>query len=133
MNTKTVRTEIAARLGTIAGLHEHAFPPGTITPDAAIVVPRQLDPHGTYARGMVKAEFGVIVVTGKPHDRSAHSRLDEYASDDSERSIVTVLEGGTYTSFDDVTVMSIDWDVLTFGGVDYLGALFTLDIAGQGV
>jgi hypothetical protein len=40
---------------------------------------------------MDRADLAVIVLAGKPTDRSAHDRLDEYAAGSGERSIKAVL------------------------------------------
>lgn len=55
-----------------------------------------------------------------------------FTANDGGSSIKTVLESGTYVSFDTVRVMSVEFDVVRTGTVDYLAATLTLDIAGQG-
>jgi hypothetical protein len=132
MDPKAVRHELAARLGAISQLRAHAFPPGTITPDAAIIAPQKIKYHLAYGDEANSMELVLVVVSGEPHDRSSHSRLDEYAADAGDRSIRAVLESGTYTAFDEITVTEAEWDAVTIAGTDYLACVFTLSIYGPG-
>ena len=43
------------------------------------------------------------------------------------------IETGPHVAFDHVRVESCEFDVVTIGGVDYMAAIFDLDIAGPGV
>lgn len=132
MNTGTARTEIAARLSTIDGLRGRKHPPGTVTPGDAIVQPQRVNFDQTYGRGSDRADMGVIVVAGRPYDEASHERLDTYAAGSGDSSVKAVLESGTYTAFDELVVTSVEWDVMKLSGVDYLAALFTLDIMAPG-
>jgi hypothetical protein len=125
--------EIGDRLDTITGLRGFGFPPDHITPPAAIVsYPEGIVFDRTYRRGKDTLTLPVVVVVGKPNDRSTVTRLGAYCDGSGGSSIKAVLESGTYTSFDRVRVTDVDFDVYTIGGNDYMGALFMLDIGGDG-
>jgi hypothetical protein len=134
MDLNLVMDEIAARLDTISGLRCSGFPPPTITPPGGIVsYPDRVEYDGTYGRGIdMITDLPVIVVEGKATDRTARDRIAAYAAGSGARSVKAVLESGTYTSFDVIRVKSAEFDVLTIAGVDYISALFRLDIAGPG-
>jgi hypothetical protein len=134
MNLADVMDQVAARANTIPDLRVSAWPPGTIpAPGAWIAYPEGYDYDATHGRGMDRIpDLPLIVVVGKASDRAARNQLAEYVNGAGPRSIKAVLESGTYTAFDTLRVTSVDFDILTRGGSNYLAALFTLDIAGRG-
>lgn len=132
MNPELVREDLAARLGTIPNLNVSPFPPGSISPDAAVFQPQDIDYHRVYENGATAMTLALVLYAGLLHDQSAHQRLDQYAADTGDRSIREVLETGTYTAFDDVTVKRGEWDAHRVGGVDYLAIVFELAIFGPG-
>lgn len=129
MNLNDVADELAARLDAIGGLRVFGFPPPTVTPPAGIVsYPVRVDFDATYGRGMDRIDdWPVVVVVGKATERTARERVYEYAN-----TVKGVLEGNAYTSFHTIRVASVDFDVVTIAAVDYIAAVFHLDIAGQG-
>lgn len=128
-----VMDQVAARLGTIPDLRVFEWPQATVSPPAVIVsYPDDYSYDRTYGRGMDQVTLPVVVVEGRPTDRSTRDRLSAYVDGSGARSFKAVLESGTYTAFDSVRVMSVEFDVVTIGGTDYMAALFSLDIAGSG-
>ena len=134
MDVNAVMDEIATRLGTIPGLRIHDHPPGSVTPPAGIVsFPERIDFDETYGRGMDRIrDLPVVVVVGKATDRTARVRINEYASAIGAKSVKAVLEATPHFSFHTIRVASVEFDVVTIGSVDYIAALFAVDIAGQG-
>lgn len=128
-----VMNEVGAQLDTITGLRVWDYPPNKITPPAAIVAyPDTLDFDATYGRGSDRLTLPVLVVVGKVSDRASRRQLATYCDGAGASSIKAVLEAGTYTAFDSIRVMRIDFDAVTIAGVDYAAALFDVDIFGQG-
>jgi hypothetical protein len=128
-----VMQAVSDRLDTIAGLRCFAYPPGSITPPAAVVsYPDTYDFDETYGRGMDRLKLPVVVVVGRPTDRTTRDKLAAYVNGTGASSVKAVLESGTYTAFDVVRVTGVDFDVVTIAATDYLAALFDLDIAGKG-
>lgn len=134
MNLADVMQQVADRASTIEGLRVSGYPPGTVSAPAAwVAYPENYAYDETYGRGMDRInELPLVVVVGKASDRVARNKIGEYADGAGAKSIKQVLQTGTYTAFHTLRVTSVVFDILTRGGNDYLAALFTLDIAGQG-
>lgn len=133
MRLADVMDEIATRLRSISGLRVWDWPAGSISPPAAVVsYPDSYKPHATYARGADQMTIPVIVLVGRASERSARDQLSEYVDGSGARSLIAVLESGSYTAFDTLTVSNIDFDVVRMGETDYLAALFACDIVGSG-
>jgi hypothetical protein len=105
-----------------------------VTPPAAIVsYPEKVDFDETYGRGMDRIpDWPVVVVVGKATDRTARTRIYQYAAATGSNSLKTVLQAHTWAACDVLTVTSVEFDVVTIGAIDYIAALFHLDITGQG-
>lgn len=133
MNIAQVMQEISDRIDTIAGLRCFAYPPGTVTPPAAVVsYPTSIEFDETYGRGVDAMSLPVVVAVGRPTDRTTRDLLTAYCAGAGASSIKEVVESGTYTALDNVRVESVEFDVIALGGVDYMAAMFTLDIGGSG-
>jgi hypothetical protein len=134
MKLDLVMDEVAAALGQITGLRMFAYPPPTVVPPAGIVsYPERIDYDQTYGRGMDRiVGLPVVLVVGKAVDRAARDTAARWAAGSGAGSVKAVLEAATYTTCDVLTVTSCSFDVVTIAGVDYIAAMFSLDIAGQG-
>jgi hypothetical protein len=67
---------------------------------------------------------------GNVYHKSTRDKISEYAAGSGPKSIKAVLESGSYSFA--LRVTQVEFESVTIGGVDYLAARFTLDIAGQG-
>lgn len=132
MNIAGVMEELADQLKTIQGLRVSSHWVGSPNPPQAIVGMPRGDFDATYGRGMDRWELPIILVLGKASERAARDAASPYVSGSGEQSFKQVLEAGSYTELDSLRVQDFEFDVITFGAVDYLTATFTLDIAGQG-
>lgn len=137
MNIGDVMDEIAERLRGAASLagRTYAYPPGSITPPAAIVsYPTTGTFDATYGRGVDTMTGVVVVVVGSPTLRQTRDQLTKYLDGSGAESVKALLDGddGDYASCDGVRVADWETDVYTIGGTDYLAAVFSLDIAGPG-
>ena len=132
MDINAVMEEIATQLGTITGLRVHPEPPGTVDPPAAVVVFPDITFDATYGRGMDRLSLPVVLVISKAVDRVSRKQVTPYVSGSGSKSLKAVLEAGDYTAFDSVAVQNVEFAVAPIGGIDFLTATFTLDIAGQG-
>jgi len=134
MDLAEVMDEVADRLRLIDGLRVFAYPPDSLTPPAAVVsYPDRYVYDATYGRGMDRIEaLPVVVVVGRPTDRTARNQLAAYVNSGGAKGIKTVIESGTYSSFDSVRVAEVAFDPASIAGIEYMAAVFTLDIAGQG-
>ena len=137
MDLAAVMDAVADRLATITTLRVHEQPPGRIAPPgtggvAIVSYPEDIRFDQTYGRGMDRMTLPVVLVVGKVSDRAARTALAAFAKGSGATSVKAVLESGTYTAFHEVTVTSVEFDVVTIAATDYMAALFSLDIAGQG-
>jgi hypothetical protein len=135
MNLDTVITQVATQLDTITGLQIYDFPPDQAYPPCAIVAwPDSYDFDLTYGRGGDRMSLPVVVLVGKVSDRAARTNLAAYCDGSGASSIKAVLESASaaYTAFHTVRVESVTFDVISMAGIDYMAALFTLDITGSG-
>jgi hypothetical protein len=135
MNIGDVMDELAGRLRLAPSLtgRTYAYPPAAVTPPAAIVsYPSAYSFDATYGRGMDRVTGTVVVVVGRPTERSSRDQLTRYVDGTGAESVKALLDGDDYTSCDSVRVASADFDVYSIGGIDYLTAVFEIDIAGQG-
>lgn len=137
MKVGDVMDEIAGRLRLAPSLagRTFAYPPGTITPPAAIVAyPTNGTFDATYGRGVDTMTGVVVVAVGRPTERQTRDRLTKYVDGSGPESVKALLDGDEddYASCDGVTVTDWETDVYTIGGTDHLCAVFSLDIAGPG-
>jgi hypothetical protein len=134
VNLGDVMDQVAARLDFIDGLRCFAFPPDSLSPPAAwIAYPEAYEYDAAYSRGMDRiTNLGVVVAVGKVSDRSSRDLVSQYVDGSGSTSVKAVLESGAYSAFHTLRVTEVTFDTITRGGTDYLAALFTLDIVGQG-
>jgi hypothetical protein len=133
MDLANVMQAIADRLSTIDGLTCFGYPPAKVTPPAAWVdYPDLIKFDETYGRGMDTMPLMVVVVLGRVSDQSVRDQMGAYANGSGVSSIKQVLETGTYTAFDLVSVTGVDFDFVTLAGINYLSGVFNLAIAGKG-
>lgn len=137
MDLAAVMDEIGASIQGVEGLEGRtfAYPPPTVTGFAGIVsYPDRIDYDQTYGRGMDKiTDLPVLIVVGQATDRGARDRVAQYAVGFGPMSVKAAIEAGPHTSFDDIQVKSCEFDVVTIGAIDYICAMFKMDIAGQGI
>lgn len=125
--------QLSERLDSIDGLRCFAYPQPKITPPTAyLAYPEGITYDATYGRGSDEMKLPLVLVVGKASERTARDELAAYADGSGARSVKAVLESGTYTAFDTVRVSQAEFDVYTIASVDYLAALFDLEISGPG-
>lgn len=137
MDIAAVMDEIAERLRAAPSLtgRTYAWPIATVAPPAAVIAyPEAYTFDATYGRGVDTMTGSVVVFVGRPTDRSSRDQLARYVAGDGPESVKALLDGDDddYESCDGVRVASVEFDVYPVGGVDYLTAVFSLDIAGPG-
>ena len=136
MDLARVMDEIAGKVRTVEGLGGRVseWPASSVVAPAGIVTyPDKVEYDQTYGRGMdVFRGLEVLVVVGKANDRSARNRVAAYTAGDGPKSVKQAIETKPHVSFDDLQVIDADFDVVTIAGVDYIAAIFRMDIAGQG-
>jgi hypothetical protein len=87
-----IRQGIATNLATISGLRTSAELPDNPNPPTAVVALETIDYDGAFQQGVTTFMFTVIVIVGKQSDRISQRSLNQYASQNGERSIKTAVE-----------------------------------------
>lgn len=126
--------EIAAKLATITGLRAHAFPADSITPPTAVVgYPETITFDTTMGRGVDSMQLPIIVFTGRLTDRAAQELLGAYLNGSGSKSIkAVILAGKPWTAMSTVRVASATVEVLSVARIEYLAAVFMVDVTGPG-
>lgn len=135
MNIQTVMQQISDQLDTIAGLECFPYPPATPPAGPAAVVGWPKITYGqTYRRGMdgLALSVSIVVPLAGADAKSTWTALAEYMTATGAKSVLAVLDAGTYTAFDTLAVESAEVDVAEIGGVDFLRANFAIEINGTG-
>lgn len=134
MNLDAVMAEVAARLDTITNLRVSDHPVEQVNPPHALVALPEITFDATYGRGSDTYALPVILVVGKFAARASRNALAPFVAGSGSKSFKQILEDDAtpYTAFDALRVVSADFDVVTFAGVEYLAANFTLSIIGDG-
>lgn len=133
MDIDAVADELLAQLATIEGLHTHKGPPDSVTVPAGIVsLPERIQYQAAYRRGMNRISWPIVVLVAKVTDRLVIGRLGAYCSSSVAASVPRVLEAGTYTACDVVTVLQAETDVVTWQNNEYAAVVFDVDIVGSG-
>jgi hypothetical protein len=135
MNLAAVAREIDERMKTLPSLVAHYLGQGvkSVTPPCSVVPLPDIDYNQTYRGGVTRIpEWEIAILAGKVDDLTAFDRLGIYADTTGDDSVIAALQDGEpYTACDVITVVRVTFDVITWQGQDFQGALFTLDVAGR--
>lgn len=134
MRLDAVMDEVAVVLAQITGLRVTAYPPATlVAPGGYVSYPRSIDFDKTYGRGEDDfTDLPIVLVASKVTDRAARDTVAAWASGDGAKSVKARMEAHAWTSCDDLTVTSCEFDIERIAGVDYLAAMFKATVAGPG-
>lgn len=135
MRLNAVMDEAAAAAKQITGLREvFPYPPGSLTgPSGYVSYPQSVDFDEAYQRGEDRiTDLPIVLVVGKATDRAARDTVAAWASGDGPQSVKAAMEAWSWTSCDDLTVTSCEFDVEMIAGVPYLAAIFKATAVGAG-
>lgn len=135
MDINAVVDEIAARMREITGLRVYEWPVGKVDGPACVVSypDDEIDYYRAYQHGTVKISgLPVIIVYPRPNELATRKALLGWCATNGTNSVRRILDHGKWASCDDVTVTSCTFDRVELGGVDYMAAMFKLDITGGG-
>lgn len=129
----TVMTEINTALDTISGLRCFPFPADNVAAPASIVgYPTEVTYDVTMGRGVDSFVIPVFLLVARITDRTARDALGAYLDGSGAKSVKAVLQAGTYSNGTKVRVASADIQVVTVADIDYLAAVFSVNVYGQG-
>lgn len=129
LNINAVMDGLGARLATIAGLRVFDYPPDNASPPAAIVgLPTALEYDATKGRGVDRCVVPVMVVVGRVAERAARDAVSLYLAGAGASSVKAAVDGPLGGSAHTARVMEARVEVVTLGGVEYLGATFDVEV-----
>ncbi len=123
---------LAARLRTIAGLRVLDYVPDAIAPPTAIVqLPRSIAFDLVAGRGADSVDLRVLVLVGAVSDRASTRNLARYLDGAGATSVKAAIEGEPTLGglkVDAYVPRVENTGSYSFAGVDYLGALFVVNV-----
>lgn len=138
---KDVKRDVCDALAghpALAG-RRYAYSVRKISPPAFIVYPpERVEHHGTYDGGqggvgrLWAARFPLLVAVGSADQESAEETLSDFTAEEGALSVINALERHRAPSYSVLTVMTHEPVVVSIGGTEYLGALFSSDVVGGG-
>lgn len=132
MNIASVMNAIGTACSSISGLRVFPYWADKITPPAAVVSwPTPLEYDTTYQRGGDRADFPLTVLVGKVNARASRDTLAKYLNGKGVDSIKQAIDSHVTAEWDSARVTQAEVAVISIGGVEYLGAEFTIDIHGK--
>lgn len=132
MDLEAVMGELELALGTVSSLRVLTIGDKVTPPAAFITYPPGIDFDATYGRGSDTMELQAVVVVGKTVARETRKALAAYCIGAGTDSVKAALEAYAYTTAEVVHVPHVDFDVQAVAGVDFMAAIFTIQITGQG-
>lgn len=124
VNLNTAMDTLGTALAGITGLRVYDYEASSgSTPAAMVLLPDTLTYDNTKARGTDHVLFPVLVIVGKVSDRAARDRLAGFCDGTgaATTSVKAALDAVVGVRVEDVTFTSVTW-----GGVPYLAAEFTV-------
>ncbi|XTZ16414.1 hypothetical protein ACQSSU_03150 [Micromonospora echinospora] len=134
MDFLAVAADLSAALKAIEGLNVPEWGEQRVRPPFAIIpLPDRIDYDATYGRGSDQIpEWSVLVLVANPTDPSARRAIAAYAAGSGSKSVKQAIEAHTYIACDEPRVTSAEFEVVSYDGVKFLAAIFTVDITGKG-
>jgi hypothetical protein len=133
MDLAAVMAEMGTKLDAISGLKVFPYTSDNISPPAACVeLPDGLNFDQTYGRGSDAMTLAVTLAVAKVDASNAHTQLAQYANGSGAKSVKQALEVEPNAAYDTLAVKSATFGKVKFGGLWYLGAIFEVDVFGQG-
>lgn len=134
MKLKDVMEEIAGKLSLFTGLNVFDYPIDSVTPPAGILsYPDRIEYDITYGRGEdMFWNLPVYMITDRVDSKSARNQVSEWTDPTSINSVKTFLDSEAYGSCGSVLVVNATFDTMSIAGIDYLVAVFELNISGEG-
>lgn len=135
MRLAAVMDEVAAVAATVPSLQgrTYGWPAEEVSPPAAMVTyPVEIDPLVAFQRGTDRWSGGLLVVVGRVWDRATRQQIDGYVSGDGAESIIAAFYNHDWQECAYCVPQRVTFDAIQLAGVEYMAALFELDIAGNG-
>lgn len=134
MKLKAVMEELGDKLRLFTGINVFDYPVDTVTPPAGIIsYPERIEYDVTYDRGGdMFWNLPVYMVTDRVDSKSARNQISEWTDPTSNNSVKAYLDKENYSSCDSIQVVNATFDTMSIAGIDYLVAVFELNVSGEG-
>lgn len=135
MIVKNVHNELANRLEIIPGIRAVKYEDDADEiqlPSGLISLPPQIRYHGTFANGMSEMDCLITILVSLVDARVRLEQIAPYGDDTGPYSVKEILETGTYTAMDVVTIHTGMFTVLTIAETTYKAFIAQGKIAGSG-
>lgn len=133
MNIADVMDDLGAALKTIPGLRVFPYTAEDLPAPAAVVEwPEEINYDATMGRGSDRMSMRVSVVAGGSSTRGARDQLAKYLDGAGSASVKAAIESYDASAYDSARVSQALPAVIESAGVQYLGAIFTVDLIGRG-
>jgi hypothetical protein len=134
MNLQAVMEEIAEKLKLFTGLNVFDYPLDSVNPPAGILgYPEEVKYDETYGRGEdMFLGLPLFMVTQRMDSKEARNQVSDWTDPHGPKSVKTYLDKENYRSCDSVDVTNATFTVYTSAGIDFLCALFEMNVSGQG-
>lgn len=132
MDVEAVIIEVAARLDTIDGLDVFDVIPRKLarTPAAIIAWPESIVFDTGGRRSTDTLMLPIVVCLSQNVPRVGRRELGGFASGAGPTSVKAVLESGSYEQIRGIIVKDGLFDLVSFGGIEYIAVVFTADVKG---
>lgn len=128
-----VMDQLSTQLDLIDGLRVKAYDADDIeVPAALVTLPTDINYLVTDMRGMAKLFLTVIVLVAADGDRTRRQLITPYADGIGPKSVIDVLERGSYMAMDTVAVERGGFRFYLFNQIKYLGIGFSVTVTGRG-
>lgn len=133
MNLNNAIDQIATRLDAMQGYKVFPYPPESVTPPCLIVsYPDEVEYDLTNGRGTDQVKGLVIsAVVGKVTSLAARRKVMDLAQGGTG-GIKSLIESQPFTAFDDIQIVTAQFDEVTIADVDYIAVTFSATITGRG-
>lgn len=130
-----LRQGLADRCDTIDGLTANPTGRGTVNVPAAVIGVETIDYDSTMARGSDDYILTIRLLVAESTEEIGQDALDEYLASAGDRSIKAAVEAekslGGVAHFAVVRGVT-EYGDIEYGGVGYLGAVFTVEVTASG-
>jgi hypothetical protein len=128
-----VMTELGVALETVPNLRIAVVGEKPQPPAAYVSYPESITFDRTYGRGTDEMDLQVVLVVGQTVARATRAALAAFCAGSGASSVKSALEDySPYESCDVVRVTSVDFDVVKLAAVDYMAAIFSVNVVGSG-
>lgn len=128
--------EITGKISAMAGVVAYEWDVKRIATTPAVVVglPERVEYRTAYSGRGKKIRITATLLVGDANARASAKTLTEFIETDGERSFFRAVDSQftSYTTCDDVTVLSCEPDQFIVAGNTYLGAEFEIDVTATG-